>query len=137
MGKTRSYWKKELEKFNSYYSLPGLEFKENSIITIRYNPQKATVEYWFYNNKANFLSEIYDFRPYFSKFFIKFYNCSVRILCIINVHQLEDLNNRIPLKIFPIKDEVKILDINNYNDFLDDSENKMFEVNDDNDEKKI
>jgi hypothetical protein len=106
--------KKEAENFNLYYSQPRPEFKQNSIITIRYNPQKATVEYWCDNNKVNFISEIYDIRPYFSKFFIKIYNCSVRFLSIINVPQSEDLNERIPLKVFPIKDEVEILDINNY-----------------------
>jgi hypothetical protein len=31
----------------------------------------------------------------------------------------EDLNERIPLKVFPVKDEVKILDINNYKNFLE------------------
>jgi hypothetical protein len=74
------------------------------------------------------------------------YNCSVRFLCIINTPQSEDLNKRIPLKVFPIKDETVKLDINNYNnplelkfkekdnDFLDDSEIKMFEVSDKEDE---
>jgi hypothetical protein len=48
--------KKEAEKFCSYYSLPPPEFKENSIITIRYNPQKASAEYLCDNNKVNFIS---------------------------------------------------------------------------------
>jgi hypothetical protein len=145
--------KKEVEKFNSYYKQPHPKFKENSIMTIRYNPQKATVEYWTDNNKVNFISEIYVFHPYFSKFFIRLYNCSIRFLCIINIPQSEDLNKLIPLKVFPIEDEIVKLDINNYknplgfkikdssfkslqnilkfeskdNIFLDDSQIKMYE----------
>jgi hypothetical protein len=133
--------KKEATKFASYTLESFPEFKENSIRTIRYNPQKATVEYWYDNNKINFISEIYVIRPYFSKFFIKIYNCSVRFISIINVPQSKNLNKRIPLKVFPIQDEVKILDINNYNDslekdndFLNDSEIKIVEVSDDKDE---
>jgi hypothetical protein len=132
--------KKEAQKFASYTLESFPKIKENSIITIRYNPQKATVEYWCDNNNVNFISEIYDIRPYFSKFFIKIYNCSVKFLSIINAPQSEDLNKRILLKVFSIQDEVKILDINNYNDtlelkfkekyndFLDDSEIKIVEV---------
>jgi hypothetical protein len=45
--------------------------------------------------------------PYFSKIFIRLYNCSIRFLCIINAPQSEGLNKRIPLKVFSIKDEVK------------------------------
>jgi hypothetical protein len=107
--------KKEVEKYFNYFPI---YFKENSIITIRYNPQKATVEYWCGNNKVNFLSEIYDFRPYFSKIFIKFYNCSIRFICIINVLQSEDLNKLIPLKVFQIENKTVKLDINNYNNPL-------------------
>jgi hypothetical protein len=79
--------KKEADKFYSYYKQPRQEFKGNSIITIRYNPQIATVEYWCDNNKVIFINEIYDIPPYFSKFFIKINNCSIIFLSIINVRQ--------------------------------------------------
>jgi hypothetical protein len=78
----------------------------------------ARVEYWCDNNKVNFISEIYGIRPYFSKIFIRMYNCSIRFLFKINVHQSEDLSKRIPLKAFPIKDETVKLEINNYNNPL-------------------
>jgi hypothetical protein len=108
--------KKEIEKYRNY-SL--ISFKEDSIITIRYNPQEDTLEYWCDNNKVNFIREIYDIRFYFSKFFIKINNFSIKFLCILNAPKSENLNKRIPLKIFPIKDETVKLDINNYNNLLE------------------
>jgi hypothetical protein len=84
MGKIRFNWKKEVEKFHSYYKQPCAEFKEKLIITIPYNPQKTTIKYLCDNKQVNFISETYDVRFYFSKLSIKIYNCSVRFLCIIN-----------------------------------------------------
>jgi hypothetical protein len=97
-----SIGKKEVKKFNLYKPIP---FKEKSIVTIRYNPKKATVEYWCDKNKVKFISENYH-SPYEFQFFVKLYNCSIRFLSFFFVSQKTDLDKFIPERIFLTK-EVK------------------------------
>jgi hypothetical protein len=85
MEKFRSYWKKRSKKkIHRYYSQKPPEFKEKSIIIIRNNPEKATVEYWCDNKQVNFISEIHNNRPYSFKFYVEFSNCSIRFLNFVH-----------------------------------------------------
>jgi hypothetical protein len=88
--------KKEAEKFHNYLPIP---FIEKSIITIRYNPKEATVEYWCNNKQINYVIEIHSKRPYSFKFFVKFFNCSVRFLTYVHAKILEDLKKTYSSKI--------------------------------------
>jgi hypothetical protein len=64
-------------------------------------------------NKVKFLSEIYNNNDcsYSSKFFVKFYNRSIRFLSFFCVPQLENLDKFIPLKIFLTKEVKENYDI--------------------------
>jgi hypothetical protein len=72
---------KEAAKYRIYKPIP---FREKSIITVRYNPQKATEEYWNNNKQINFSNKIYNKRLYSLKFFVKFSNCSIRFLTCVH-----------------------------------------------------
>jgi hypothetical protein len=80
---------------------------------MQYNPKKDTVEYLCDKNKVKFISEIYNYNnfSYFSEFFIKFYNSSVRFLSFFCTPQLENLDKFIPLKIFLTKEGKENYDI--------------------------
>jgi hypothetical protein len=59
---------KEAENKSIYKPIP---FIENSIISVRYNPQEATVEYWYDNRQVNFINKNYNKGTYSLKFFCK------------------------------------------------------------------
>jgi hypothetical protein len=52
--------KKEAEKYRNYKPIP---FKDKLIITIQYNPKKATVKYLCGEKKVKFKSEIHNKCP--------------------------------------------------------------------------
>jgi hypothetical protein len=86
---------KELEKKSIYKPIP---FIENSIITVRYNPQEATVEYWYNNQQLNFVNKIYNKGAYTLKFFVKFTNCSIRFLTFVHAEKSGYLKKNIFLE---------------------------------------
>jgi hypothetical protein len=95
---------KEIKKFNLYKPIP---FEKKSIVSIRYNPKKATVEYWYDKNKVKFISENYH-SPYEFQFFVKLYNCSNRFLSFFFVSQKIDLDKFISEKIFLTKEAKEV-----------------------------